>query len=142
MAADVGLPAALRSVGVLIVDDQEPFRAVARTVVGLTPGFRVDGEAATGEEALRAVDHDVPSLVLMDIHLPGMTGIEATRIITALYPGTTVLLLSTYAARDLPADAFSCGAAGYLHKEECAPAAITRLWEEHQAGLHHGEPAP
>jgi DNA-binding NarL/FixJ family response regulator len=133
-AADVGPAGAATPVEVLIVDDQEPFRAVARTVVGLTPGFRVAGEVLTAEDALLAVDPRRPSLVLMDINLPGMSGIEATRLITSAYPDTTVLLVSSYSARDLPADAFTCGAAGYLRKEDFDPEAITRVWEHHQSG--------
>ena len=62
-----------------------------------------------------------PGLVLMDINLPGINGIEATRRITAAHPDAVVVLLSTYQAADLPADAGSCGAATYVHKEELGP---------------------
>ena len=97
-------------VDVLIVDDQRPFRSVARTVVDLVGGWRVAAEAETGEDAVAAAERVRPGVVLMDINLPGISGIEATRRIIASYPETTVVLLSTYAAADLPAEATTCGA--------------------------------
>jgi DNA-binding NarL/FixJ family response regulator len=57
----------------------------------------------------------------MDINLPGISGIEATRQITARWPQVRVILLSTYAADDLPADALNCGAIAYVHKEDLTP---------------------
>jgi two-component system invasion response regulator UvrY len=63
----------------------------------------------------------------MDISLPGISGIEATRRILATEPGTTVVLLSTYAVDDLPADATECGVAAYLHKEDLTPARLRAL---------------
>lgn len=120
----------IESVRVLIVDDQPPFRAVARTLVGLTPGFEVAAEAETGEEAVALATHEQPALVLMDINLPGINGIEATRQITTRLPDTTVILLSTYDAESLPADASSCGAARYVHKEDLTPALLAEVWAE------------
>lgn len=110
---------------VLIVDDQRPFRDVARTVVAVTRGFEVVGEAGTGEDAVAMADAVTPQLVLMDINLPGISGIEATRRILASHPATKVILLSTYAADDLPDDARSCGADRYVHKEDFGPAVLT-----------------
>jgi two-component system, NarL family, invasion response regulator UvrY len=122
-------------VKVLIVDDQPPFRAVARTVVGLTNGFEVVGEATTGEDAVTLAAELVPDLVLMDINLPGMNGIEATRRIVTEAPETTVLLLSTYRSEDLPGDARTCGAIGYVHKEDLGPATVRERWD------HRDEPS-
>ena len=67
-------------------------------------------------------------MVLMDIHMPGMGGIEATRRIRAAHPDLLVLLMSTYDVEDLPAGATDCGAAAYLHKENLSPDLLTRLW--------------
>src|SRR5438093_10829058 len=92
-------------VRVLIVDDQAPFRNAARTVVGLTPGFEVVGEASSGEEAVNLAGQLGPDLVLMDINLPGMNGREAVRRNLAARQRTTALLLSTYAVGALPLDA-------------------------------------
>jgi two-component system invasion response regulator UvrY len=115
------------AVDVLIVDDQRPFRMIARTVVGLVGGWRVTAEAETGEDALTAAEVTRPGVVLMDINLPGISGIEATRRILERDPDTTVVLMSTYAADDLPAEAASCGAVAYLHKEDLTPAALRAL---------------
>lgn len=114
-------------VDVLIVDDQPPFRTVARAVVGLVGGWCVTAEAATGEDAVAEAARTRPEVVLMDITLPGINGIEATRRLLALHPATTVVLMSTYAAADLPADAAGCGAAAYLHKEDLTPGALRAL---------------
>lgn len=109
---------------VLVVDDQAPFRAIARQVVELTPGFTVAGEAESGEDAVRLAAELAPQLVLMDINLPGISGIEATRQILAAAPATLVVLLSTYGESDLPADALACGAQRYVHKEDFEPGVL------------------
>ncbi len=117
-------------VSVLIVDDQAPFRAVARTVVQLAAGFEVVGEAASGEEAVEMAAELHPALVLMDINLPGINGIEATRQIVSAAPGTVVIMLSTYKADDLPSDAADCGAARYVHKEDFGPGILLEIWDD------------
>ncbi len=119
---------------VLIVDDQMPFRMAARTVVGVTRGFEVVGEAKSGEEAVEQVAALHPDLVLMDINMDGISGIEATRRITAEHPDTKVILLSTYDEEDLPADARSCGALGYVHKEQFGPDVLVDMWSGEQKG--------
>ena len=121
-----------RPVPVLIVDDQAFFRSAAQAVLAVTPGFTAVGEADSGEDAVDRVAELRPGLVLMDIHLPGISGIEATRRIVGAHPGTAVLLLSTYRAEDLPSDARDCGAIAYLHKEDFEPEVLERIWVEHQ----------
>ncbi|MEI2700752.1 MAG: response regulator transcription factor [Microthrixaceae bacterium] len=120
-----------QTVSVMIVDDQPPFRDVARTVVAVTPGFQVADEAGSGELAIERARAVRPDLVLMDINLPGINGIEATRRIRAELPETVVVLLSTYTREDLPADANTCGAARYVHKEDISPAVLREVWQEH-----------
>jgi DNA-binding NarL/FixJ family response regulator len=117
------------TVGVLIVDDQPPFRAAARAVVDRVQGFALVAEAASGEEAVALSESMHPDLVLMDINMGEMDGIEATRRITASHPGTVVILVSTYGVDDLPPDARTSGAAAYLNKDELSPRAVRRLWE-------------
>lgn len=114
-------------VDVLIVDDQALFRAVARTVVSMVPGWQVVGEADSGEDAVAKFVELRPGVVLMDINLPGINGIEATRRILDTEPAARVVLLSTYAADDLPADAQSCGAPGYVRKDDLTPTALREL---------------
>ncbi len=120
-----------KTVSVLIVDDQLPFRAVARTVIGLTAGFEVAAEAETGEEAVALSAARAPDLVLMDINMPGINGIEATRRIRADHPEVAVILLSTYSEADLPDDARDVGAIAYVHKEDFGPALVRDLWRQH-----------
>jgi DNA-binding NarL/FixJ family response regulator len=120
-------------VSVLIVDDQLPFRLAARAVLKRTPGFELVGEAADGDEAVELVRALRPSLVLMDINMPRLNGIEATRQIVDQVPGTTVFLCSTYQRADLPPEAESSGFAAYVNKEELGPDLLRRLWDDEQA---------
>ncbi|MDQ3979240.1 MAG: response regulator transcription factor [Actinomycetota bacterium] len=121
------------SVSVLIVDDQAPFRIAAAAVVNATPGFRVVGEAASGEEAVETVARLHPDLVLMDINMEQMNGIDATREIVQAQPGTVVMLLSTYQRRDLPAEALEVGAAAYVDKQDFGPDVLMKVWEGRDA---------
>lgn len=116
-------------VTVLIVDDQAPFRRAAAAVVKMTRGFEVVGEAASGEEAVELVGSLAPQLVLMDINMPTISGIEATRRIRAEHPDAVVVLVSTYQADDLPGDAGTAGAVAYVNKEEFGPEVLERVWD-------------
>lgn len=115
---------------VLVVDDQEAFRAAARAVIDRLDGFELVGEASSGADAIKAVAETRPALVLMDIKMPEMSGIEATRRILAIHPRTVVVLCSTYASGDLPSDASTCGARAYLHKEQLSMDTLRRIWDE------------
>jgi len=118
------------TVQVLVVDDQAPFRFAARNVVKRTEGFEIVGEAATGEEGVEMAASLRPDLVLMDINMPGINGIEATRRIVDAAADTVVFLCSTYQLADLPPDAPTSGARAYVNKEALAPGVIRRLWDE------------
>ena len=118
---------------VLVVDDQAPFRSAARMVVRATRGFEAIAEAQSGEEAVEKVELLHPDLVLMDINMPGIGGIAAARRITSEYPASRVILLSTYDQDDLPADARTCGALAYIHKESFGPDILEEIASERLA---------
>ncbi len=122
------------TVRVLIVDDQEPFRSVARTVVDLTDGFEVVGEAESGEEAVEKTRELDPDLVLMDVNLPGINGLEATKQILSDSDRTVILVLSTYEAQEYAPRVAEVGAAAYIPKSEFGPDRLAESWEAAQAG--------
>ena len=117
------------TVRVLIVDDQEPFRLAARMVVDATDGFDVVGEAETGESSVEMARELSPDLVLMDVNLPGINGLEATRQILS-EPSTpvVVLLLSTYEEEEYAPRAAECGAAAYIPKAVFGPDKLESAW--------------
>lgn len=113
---------------VLIVDDQEPFRSAARLVVGLVDGFDVAGEAVTGEEAVALTADLEPDLVLMDINLPGIDGLEATRQLLSVRPDTKVIVMSTYEASEYEQRALEAGAVAFVSKSDLEPDALVAAW--------------
>jgi DNA-binding NarL/FixJ family response regulator len=114
-------------VDVLVVDDQRPFRTAARGMLEATEDFRVIGEATSGEQAIELAASLQPRLVLMDVLLPGIDGIDATRRIVDASPGTAVVLVSTRRRNELPAALDRCGAAGFFQKEDLDPDALEAL---------------
>jgi DNA-binding NarL/FixJ family response regulator len=112
---------------VLLVDDQLPFRLAARALLDAEDGYHVVGEARDGEEAVELAGRLGPDLVVMDVRLPGITGMEATRRIVARDPSVVVVLVSTVRREDLPADLLGCGAVGFLQKEALDPSALEEL---------------
>jgi DNA-binding NarL/FixJ family response regulator len=117
------------SVRVLIVDDQEPFRMAARMVVEATDGFEVAGESETGEAAVEMARDLNPDLVLMDVNLPGINGLDATRQILKDSDRVIILLLSTYEEAEYAPRAAECGAAAYIPKSSFGPDRLSDAWE-------------
>jgi DNA-binding NarL/FixJ family response regulator len=117
------------TVRVLIVDDQEPFRLAARMVVDATDGFDVVGEAETGESSVEMARELSPDLVLMDVNLPGINGLDATRqILSEPSHSVIVLLLSTYEEEEYAPRAAECGAAAYIPKAVFGPDKLEAAW--------------
>jgi len=115
---------------VIVVDDQAPFRMAARAVIRRSEGFTLVGEAENGLKALELAHEVHPNIVLMDINMPEMGGIEATRRIVEDEPDTFVILCSTYDITDLPPDAPESGARAYVHKEHLGATTLRRLWDQ------------
>ncbi len=118
----------MSDVGVLLVDDQAPFRAAAAAVVEAMDGFSVVGTAASAEEALLLARALRPDLVLMDVVLPQMSGLEATRLLQTSASPPLVVLVSTYDAAEFGDDVERCGAAAYLAKSAFDGAQLAAVW--------------
>jgi DNA-binding NarL/FixJ family response regulator len=105
------------STRVLICDDQDVVREGLRVILGTARGIEVVGLAQDGAEAMELIPETKPDVVLMDLKMPGMNGIQATRLIRDRYPDVRVLVLTTYDADEWVFDAIRSGAAGYLLKD-------------------------
>jgi DNA-binding NarL/FixJ family response regulator len=105
------------TIRVVLADDQPLVRAGLRRLIDQTPGIDVAGEAATGAEAVRLVRDIDPDVVMMDIRMPGMDGIEATQLITASETSARVLVLTTFDDDDYVYGALRAGASGFLVKD-------------------------
>jgi DNA-binding NarL/FixJ family response regulator len=104
------------SIRILIADDHEVVRIGLAALLDRQHGFRVVGEAASGDEAVRLARALRPDVVVMDIRMPNGSGTDACRIITAELPGTPVVMLTSYADEEALFDAIGAGAAGYVLK--------------------------
>src|SRR5947209_18412389 len=117
------------SIRVLIVDDQAPFRDAARAVTEATDGFVVVGESETGEASVEAARELKPDLLLMDVNLPGINGLDATRRILKDSNGVVVALpLSTYEEEEHASKAAECGASAYIAKSRFDPDRLSAAW--------------
>lgn len=119
-------------IGVLIVDDHAVVRHGLRTLVELQEDLEVLGEAANGLEAVDLAGQLLPDVVLMDLQMPEMDGIEATRRIRSLSPTTKVIILTSFAEDDNVFPSIKAGAQGYLLKNVSPPDLIKAILAAHQ----------
>ncbi len=118
------------NVRVLIVDDQEPFRSAARMVVEMADGFEVAGEAESGEGGVELAAQLEPDLVLMDVYLPGIDGLEATRQITAVDGAPRVLVMSTHESEEFAEAALAAGAIAFVPKSQFGMDELAAAWNQ------------
>jgi two-component system, NarL family, response regulator NreC len=104
-------------VRILLVDDHALLRAGLRALLATEPDITVVGEAGTGEEAIERLSVTAPDLVLMDLSMPGMGGLEATRQITARHPDIRVLILTVHAEEEYLMPVLEAGGSGYVMKQ-------------------------
>lgn len=111
----------------LLVDDHDLVRSGLRRLLEEEPDFQIMGEAGTGEEALKQVREQSPDVVLMDINMPGMGGLEATRRLLGANPKLKIIAISMYAEEPYPSRLLEAGAAGYLSKESAAEEVVSAV---------------
>jgi DNA-binding NarL/FixJ family response regulator len=102
---------------ILIVDDHPITRDGLRTALSLTDDVEVVGEAASGEEAIEVVEDSKPDVIFMDVRMPGMNGIQATKVIRERHPETKVILFTVDESRASISEAIQAGVSGYLLKD-------------------------
>lgn len=119
----------MKKISVLVVDDHAIVREGLRLILQIFAEVEVVGEAADGQEALRETRRTRPDVVLMDLSMPVLNGVEAIRSITKARPTTTVIVLSTYSDVEHVEQALEAGAAGYLTKETASADLLAAIRE-------------
>ena len=124
----------MEKIQLLLADDNAPLREGLRTLLGAVDDLEVVGEAATGEEAIRQAALLQPDVILMDIKMPGLNGIEATRQIVNTSPHISILILTMFEDDDSVFAALRAGARGYLLKGALKAELLRAI-----RGVSHGE---
>jgi DNA-binding NarL/FixJ family response regulator len=112
---------------VLIVDDHAFIRRGVQTILHAFPEWEFCGEAENGKEAIRLADELKPEVIIMDVSMPGLNGIEATRAIRKAQPGVKIVLLTLHESAELLRSAFRAGARGYLLKTDAEQELVKAL---------------
>ncbi len=112
---------------VLVVDDNEPFRQFVCSILNTRPGLQIVGEASNGLEAVQKAEELQPDLILLDISLPGLNGIEAGRRIRKLSPESKILFVSQESSADVVQEALSIGGLGYVNKAQAGADLISAV---------------
>lgn len=125
-------------VRILIVDDHELVRRGLRSILATRPEWEICGEAADGSDAIEKARELKPDVVLLDITMPHMNGLDAARIIRRDLPRAKVIILSQYEGSDMRARAFEAGAQGYISKSDASSQlliAIDSLISNHNSSV-------
>lgn len=123
-----------KKIRVSIVEDNARLRSSLAKIIELSPGFECVSEHASGEEAVAALPKLKPDVILMDINLPGINGVECVRQVKPLLPNMQVMMLTVYENTDLIFQALSAGATGYLLKQTPPAELLEAVREVHQGG--------
>jgi two-component system, NarL family, invasion response regulator UvrY len=115
-------------VTVLAVDDQSVFLRTARSLIAATPGFEQVGEATSGPEALELAADLRPDLVLLDVRMPGMDGVETARRLASVHPEALIVLISLEDLPDAESSVAAARAAAYLRKQNLSTRALREVW--------------
>jgi two-component system, NarL family, invasion response regulator UvrY len=116
---------------VIAVDDHPEFLEVLCKVVGATPGLTLVGEATCGEEAVRLVEELRPDLVVMDVRMPGIGGVDATRRMKTAHPSTIVALVTSCSPEDLQPEDKHSAADVLIYKQDLRPRLLQEIWRRH-----------
>ncbi len=130
----------MKKISVLLADDHRLVRAGMRALIDGLPGFEVVGEAADGREVLRLAREDGIELVVMDLSMPGLNGLDATARIAQEHPEIRVVVLSMHTSENYVLDALRAGAQGYVIKDS-APEELERALRTVAAGQRYLSPA-
>ena len=128
------MPAGTAPIKVAIVEDDDWIRENLAGQIDLAPGYCCVSRYRTGEEALAGLPSEAPDVVLMDINLPGLSGIECVRRLKALRPSLAILMLTVYEESDQIFDSLRAGASGYLLKRSAEQELLEAIAQVHQGG--------
>jgi DNA-binding NarL/FixJ family response regulator len=117
-----------------IIEDKRPAREGIALLIDGTPGYRCVGQFSSMEEAGRLIGHEVPDILLLDIHLPGMPGSEGVRLLKEQYPAMQVLMLTIYEDEEKIFESICNGACGYLLKKTPPAKLLEAIREAHEGG--------
>jgi DNA-binding NarL/FixJ family response regulator len=123
-----------KPIRVAIVEDDRAVREGLGMIIGATPGFECLNQFYSAEDALRAMNGNVPDVLLLDIHLPGMLGSEAVRHFRERYPSLSILMLTIYDGQDKVFESICNGACGYLLKKTPPAKLLEAIREAHEGG--------